>query len=163
MVSRRADRLALRELHGYVWGVIALLALSLFYAFLQVGCVRPFLWPAGPGALLEGDPSAVMPLMARPPDLSAGGGRAAVVSAVVPASPAARAGIAAGDAVVSERRDGRQTVELSNLASPSAAERLAAWRDMYRLGVSGDVEWTLERGSRQVRLERLPAWRAPAR
>src|SRR5262245_36834316 len=162
MASRRGERLALQELHGYVWGVIALLFLSIVYAFLQIGYVRPFLWPAGTGAAIAGDPRTEVPLMARPPNLSARDRSAAVVSDVFPATPAARDGISTGDVVLVERRaDGRQ-VDLTALSSAPAAQRIAAWRDMYRLGVSGQVEWTLQ-GGRSATLDRLPVWSAPGR
>src|SRR4029079_977994 len=97
----------------------------------------------------------------RPPAIRTGDRQAAVVSAVAPASPAERAGVRQGDVVLAERRDDGREVDLSTLGSATPAARLATWRDLYRLGVSGAVVWTLGDGG-QVRLPRRPARGAPA-
>ena len=37
---------------------MATVALTLVYAVLQISFVRPFLWPAGTGAAIAGDPAS---------------------------------------------------------------------------------------------------------
>ena len=59
----------LERLPRFAWAIIAIVALSVLYTVIQVGLVRPYLWPAGTGATLAGDPKAHLPLKARPPDV----------------------------------------------------------------------------------------------
>ena len=61
----------LERLPAFAWAVIAVVALSVLYTVIQVALVRPYLWPAGTGATLAGDPTAHLPLKARPPDVAA--------------------------------------------------------------------------------------------
>jgi predicted Ser/Thr protein kinase len=161
----RADRAG--GLHGlprYAWCVIAVLVLSAFFAILQVGFVRPYLWPAGTGATLARDPAAQLPLRPRPPRPHDQLGHPASIEQVAPATSADRAGLAAGDVILSERRvrDGRHA-DLSRTAT--ADEVLDAWRLRYRLGASGPVDWRIRSDGRErtVRLERPAIWRAPNR
>ena len=46
------DPVKLERLPRAAWGIIGVLLLSVLYAILHIGFVRPFLWPAGAGALL---------------------------------------------------------------------------------------------------------------
>ena len=163
--TTRGDRLGLEGLHAFTWIVIAAVALTLVYAALQIGFVRPFLWPAGTGAAIDGDPAAALPLRARPPAVDADRGRPAAVARVAEGSPAARAGIRQGDVVLSQVRAGIGRADLSALGGADPAARLAAWRDTYRLGVQGDITWTIRSGEdeRTVTLERPTAWRSPNR
>ncbi len=156
-LTTQQERLGLDGLHAYTWGVIGAIALTLLYAVLQVAFVRPFLWPAGTGAAIAGDPSAAMPLIARPPDVEAGRGRPATVERVSKQSPAERAGIRPGDVLLVEERPGVGRVDFSALPQATSSERLQIWRDRYELGVRGDVEWTVRStasGSRTVTLQR---------
>ena len=50
--------------------------------------VRPYLWPAGTGATLAGDPTAQLPLKARPPDVAAYFTSPPEIARVAPGSPA---------------------------------------------------------------------------
>ena len=123
---------------------MAIVVLSLAYAVLQIGFVRPFVWPAGTGAAIAGDPASRLPLVARPPDVTADAGRPAAILRVSNDSPASRAGVRVGDHAISQARAGVGRADYSRVPTASPSERLAAWRDTYRLGVSGDVEWTFE-------------------
>ncbi len=159
----RRDRLALGELHGYMWVVIALVGLSLVYGVIQIGSVRPYLWPAGTGALLDADPAGPLPLMARPPAIRAEVGRPATVIDLAPGSPAATAGIRTGDVILSAHRDtGDRGANLDRLRTDGADARLAVWRDLYLIGVSGPVTWLIEspRGPARATLTRPPVWRS---
>lgn len=162
----RRDRLGLEGLHGYMWGVIVLVALSFFYAVLQIGFVRPFLWPAGTGATIAGDPAAAFPLIARTPNVHADLGHAAVIARVARGTPAAGARLSPGDIILGqEGPEAGGAADFSSLTTATAGERLAAWRDAYRLGVSGPVRWTVEsaRGREIVDLPRPTAWRSTER
>jgi GAF domain-containing protein len=121
--TTRRDRLGLEGLHAFTWGVIALVVLSLAYAVLQIGLVRPFLWPAGTGAMVTGDPAGAVPLVARPPTVAADLGRAATVERVAEGSPAAEAGIREGDVIVLESIQDRQA-DLSSLVVSQIDEAL---------------------------------------
>ena len=163
--TTRGDRLGLEGLHAYTWIVMAVVALSLVHAALQIGLVRPFLWPAGTGAAIDGDPAAALPLRARPPAVAHDRGRPATVARVAADSPAARAGIHVGDVVLAQERAGIGRADLSALGEADPGARLDAWRDAYRLGVYGSVAWTLRsrEGERTVILDRPAAWSAPDR
>ena len=155
-LTTQQERLGLDGLRAYTWGVIGVIALTVWYAVLQVAFVRPFLWPAGTGAAIAGDPSAAMPLIARPPDVEAGRGQPAIVERVSKQSPAERAGIRPGDVLLVEERPGVGRVDLSALPQAASAARLQIWRDRYQLGVRGDVVWTVRSASglRTVTLQR---------
>jgi len=125
----RRDRLGLEGLHGYMWGVIALVALSFFYAVLQVGFVRPLLWPAGTGATIAGDPAAAFPLIARTPNVHADLGQAAVIARVASGTPAAGARLAPGDIVLAQEGPQRGRVaDFSSLTTATPGARRGARR-----------------------------------
>jgi len=63
-----SDPVRLERLPAFAWCVIGVVALSVLYTILQVGFVRPYLWPAGVGATYQGDSSTDTPLRARPPN-----------------------------------------------------------------------------------------------
>jgi eukaryotic-like serine/threonine-protein kinase len=166
MARRRSgDQRGLEGLHAYAWGVIAVVVLSLIYALLQVGFVRPYLWPAGTGAAIAGDPASALPLVARPPNMGAERGREAVVARVAPGTPAADAGITSGDVLIARTGANGRRVDFSKLSSATPAERLALFRDIYHLGPRESGEWTLRAGSgsRTVNIAAAAAWRSPAR
>ncbi len=165
MARRRAhDRQGLEGLHAYAWGVIAVVVLSLIYAVLQVGFVRPYLWPGGAGAAIAGDPASAIPLIARPPNVQAEVGREAVVARVAPGTPAAGAGIASGDVLIA-RANASGRVDFSALSSAAPGKRLALFRDTYHLRPTESGDWTLRSagGQRTLRIAAASAWRSPAR
>lgn len=159
--TRRQDRLALQGLHAYTWVVAATLVVVVVCAVLQVGFVRPYLYPAGAGAIVSGEAAGRLPLIARPPDVR-NDGAAGTVIAVAGRSPAADAAVAPGHQVLSQVTDG-PAVDFSRVRNAAPAERLAVWRDSYRLGVRGPAWWQLESGggTRRVLLDRPAAWRTP--
>ena len=92
-------RVRLERMPAHAWGVAAVVLLSLVYALFEVSLVRPYLWPAGTGALLTSDPASRLPLIARPPDVRGQVARATVVTAVAPGSPAAKLGLTTGTTI----------------------------------------------------------------
>ncbi|MCA1650829.1 MAG: serine/threonine protein kinase [Acidobacteria bacterium] len=165
----RGNRISLEALPRYVWGVVAVIALSVVYAVLQIGVVRPHLWPAGDGIVLAGDPTVRQrPLIARPPDVVRHAGEPAHVVSIEPSSPAAQAPggpVLPGDRVLALRRGDGAAVDLSHLDSTDSAGRLAAWRSTYWLGITDPLTWTLSRegvAPRVLTLPRLTAWRSTA-
>jgi hypothetical protein len=150
----------LARLPPFAWCVIAVVVLSVIYTVVQVGFVRPYLWPAGAGARFTGDPSSIFPIKARPPDLRTHFGDL-VIAEVSPGSPAAGAGLVPGDRVVNVMTaDSEQAQFFGDDAS--LTRRISAWRDFYRSGVSGLVSWRVMNGPdvRTVELQRPPAWSA---
>jgi GAF domain-containing protein len=155
----------LERLPRLAWGIIAVLALAVVYSILQIGLVRPWLWPAGTGARLQDDPSARIPLMARPPDVRRELTGPLRVVEVVVGSSGERAGIAAGDSVLAIRAG--ETAPAVNLrAVPSERERLDAWRNLYWTGVRTPTRWELVRGGTgaeaAVEIAPEPVWRTTA-
>jgi hypothetical protein len=156
----RAD---LNALPRYAWGVAAVLVVSIVYAVLQVGMVRPYLWPAGAGAALAGDPSARFPLRARPPEIAREAGHPAIVASIAADSPASELGVRPGDRLiaVSDPHTGRK-LDFSKIDPANAARRLELWRDTYWLGVSGPVEWRIHGRPAPLLLQRPAVWKRHA-
>ena len=124
---------------------------------MQVVLVRPYLWPAGPGATIAGDPSSLFPIKARPPDVRTEFGPRPRISHVAPGTPAAAHGIAVGDRVLAIARAGGADAVRFDAPLSQSVERLAVWRASYRLGVRGPVEWHVQPSSgpaRTVTLDR---------
>jgi eukaryotic-like serine/threonine-protein kinase len=138
-----SDAARLERLPPFAWLVIVIVCLTVIYAVMQVLVVRPHLWPAGAGAGIAGDPAAHLPLKARPPDVRTAFGPAPLVTHVAPGSPAEAHGLTVGDRVLSIKRVGEFPPVRFDAPLVTGQERLAAWRDFYRLGVGGDVEWTI--------------------
>ena len=163
---RRTEPLRLERLSPFARLVIAVVVLAIVSALLQILFVRPYLWPAGAGAQLNGDPTAVLPLKARPPDVRHAFTSPPAIVHVAPGSPAHSASIAAGSQLLEQARAGATTpvrFEAAGLATPEG--RLDAWREWYRSGVRGPVTWTVRdsAGDRPpVVLERPAAWRTGA-
>jgi hypothetical protein len=162
--DRRSDRL--ERLTPSVWGVLLVVALGTIYLVLQVGFVRPYLWPGGHGLALAGDSTFAgavdrILLLARPPAITDRG--LTIVRAIAPGSPAAQSGLAPGDEVVglSSVRI-REAIDLDRMASAGA--QLEGWRSAYRMGLIGPVtlrvrtEGRRDTAVRDVTLERPPAW-----
>jgi len=140
---------------------IVVVALSVVYMVLQVGCVRPHLWPAGDGGRIGSASAAV--LLGRPPSIDA---NAVTVVDVRPGTAAHLAGLRAGDVfleIVNLRTNER--VDTRNFMMDDASGRLMAWRDGYRIGVRDPIEVAVYRPSENreltVRLVRPGAWRLP--
>ncbi|MEO7272207.1 MAG: serine/threonine-protein kinase [Vicinamibacterales bacterium] len=148
-------RVRLERLPAHAWAVIAVLVLSLGYALLDVTRVRPYLWPAGTGAMVTADPASHWPLISRPPDLQQDVARLIVVTAVEPSTPAARHGVTPGATVDAITARGT-AVDLRPSARLAPPAEIAAWRARYWSGVSGPVTWRLrdEAGAREVTIER---------
>jgi hypothetical protein len=165
MVPARTTLLRLERFPPHAWGVIAVIALSILYGAIQVALVRPFLWPAGAGAIVSSDQLTTAPLIARPPAIDDRSGGGATVTAVAHGSPAAQAGVVPGCILLSIRRDDGSLIA-RNAPGSDAAERLDGWRAMYWSGVSGPVIWTIlapDAARRDVRLNRPAVWRSGAR
>jgi predicted Ser/Thr protein kinase len=160
------DRVRLERLPAHSWAVIAVLILSLLYALFEVFLVRPYLWPAGTGALLASDPASRFPLIARPPDVRKQRGHAPAVLSVAADSPAASLGIRKDTEVAEVKRLAR-TVDLRAATQQGPAADLEAWRALYWLGVRGPVSWrvhdtTGDQGDREVKLDRPSVWTSAA-
>jgi tRNA A-37 threonylcarbamoyl transferase component Bud32 len=157
------DPVRLERLPPFAWFVIGVVALAVLCVLLQVLAVRPYLWPAGAGVLLKGDPASHVPLKARPPDIRTEFDGAPAISRVAPGSPAAMQGVTEGNRLLSShdpRTERRVTFDDRTRTEPG---RLAAWRDLYWTGVSGFVEWEVDGpdgGTRRVTLDRSAVWRS---
>ena len=147
-----------------LWVVTALVALTLGCAALQAVTVLPYLWPAGGGMTVSGEPPPDLPLPARPPQVDRLVGSTPLVQSVAPGSPAAAAGLRPGDRVLDVGRLGGPKADLSRLASAGEAEWLNAWRDTYWLGVRGSLEWHSSNltGDFRTVIDRPAAWSARA-
>jgi tRNA A-37 threonylcarbamoyl transferase component Bud32 len=155
------DAARLERLPPFAWFVIAIVCLTVIYTVMQVWLVRPYLWPAGTGASIAGDPATHLPLKARPPDVRTDFGATPFVAHVAPESPAAARAIAIGDRVLVIKRLDRPQPVRFDVPLATSRERLAAWRDFYWLGVSGTVEWTIQPAngpSTRPTLERPAIW-----
>ena len=158
--SSPVERVSLERLPAWAWPLGVLLALSVACAILQIGFVRPYLWPAGTGARIAGDPTSRVPLLARPADIRSELDGPAPMLDVQPHSPAALGDLRAGDLLLSQRAvDSSTAATLLPAADPIT--RLGVWRMLYWQGVARTVEWTVRSGSssRVITLERIPASR----
>ena len=138
---------------------IIVVLLSGVYMVLQVGYVRPHLWPAGDGARLSAYSAAVM--LGRPPDVDAA---SVTIAEVLPGSAAMEAGLGTGDVfreVVNIRT--RDRVNARNVQTTDASGRLRTWRDAYRVGVRDPIRAVVFRPAEarelDVTLLRPAAWR----
>jgi hypothetical protein len=156
-----AEPARLDRLPPFAWAVIAVVGLAVVYTILQVLLVRPYLWPAGAGVTLAGDPTAHLPIRARPPDVTRDFTHPPEIVRVAEGSPADDSGIVAGDRLRAQRAAGdpRRNVAFDDRLA-SEAGRVAVWRELYRAGVRGPVRWEVEsRGGavREVALDRPSA------
>ncbi len=118
-------------------------ALAAIYVVLQVGYVRPHLFPAGAGALIAGESEATR--LGRPPMLGEG---AITVRLVLDGSPADTAGLREGDVILEELNvRTRERLDLRSFARVSAADKLRAWRNAYKLGMRDPLALTVLRPS----------------
>src|SRR5687768_17314054 len=134
-VPSPVERVTLERLPRWAWAVTAVLGLSVICAALQIGFVRPHLWPAGAGARLSGDPASRIPLHARPADVRTELDGPLKVEEVHPGSPAASNGIQPGDVVVAQRvLTASSPLPLKTAGAATTAQRMALWREMYWAG-----------------------------
>ena len=157
----RLDRLS-----PFAWAVIVVVGLAVVYTILQVLLVRPYLWPAGTGVSLAGDPTAHLPIRARPPDVTRDLTRPPEIVRVAEGSPADESGIVAGERLRAQRATGdpRRNVTFDDRLA-SEAGRVTVWRELYRAGVSGPVQLDVESRDgvvREVALDRPSAMRSGA-
>jgi eukaryotic-like serine/threonine-protein kinase len=159
-----SEPVRLERLPPFAWAVIPVVALSLLCTVLQISLVRPYLWPAGAGAMLAGDPTAHFPIRARPPDVSTDFAGPLTVVRVAPESPAAAAtpdsgvrlpGTSAAARAVVVEGDRVAAIRWLNIADAAAGsvsfeptpgdanQRLELWRHFYRAGTRGPVEWVI--------------------
>jgi eukaryotic-like serine/threonine-protein kinase len=151
----------LERLPPFAWFVIGIVALTVVYAVIQIALVRPYLWPAGTGAALAGDPATHLPLKARPPEITRYFTEAPEIAQVAPNGPAALQQIVPGSRLIAQHpASGGPPVEFDARLSTDAG-KLAVWRDWYRAGLSGPVIWEIaspDGARRMVPLDRPAAW-----
>jgi tRNA A-37 threonylcarbamoyl transferase component Bud32/GAF domain-containing protein len=159
---------------GALWPVGAAAALGILYLVMDVGLVRPYLWPAGHGFRIAGDSRLVgasdeTPIFARPPAIDDHPVGATVIRDVLPGSAAERAGLRQGDVLLRQRNSlTGASVDFGPLLMAEPPTQIAVWREAYWTGARGAVEITIERDgpdavSRQeLRVAREPVWRSQA-
>jgi eukaryotic-like serine/threonine-protein kinase len=157
-----SDPLRLERLPAFAWYVIAVVTLAVLYTILQILVVRPYLWPAGAGVLIEGDPVSQVPLKARPPDVSVHFATPPELVRIAPDSPAAKNSIAPGTRLLQQTRvdDPSRTTRFDERLSTPAG-RIEVWRELYRTGVKGAVRWevaTPTGESRTLTVARPAVW-----
>jgi hypothetical protein len=172
MAAPSLDTKRLERLPRFKWFVIGVVALSAVYTIMQVGLVRPYLWPAGAGAMIDGDPAAELPLKARPPDLNRDFIEISSITHVAVGGPAGALGLQEGDALFSAStpdsglRLALDRCGLGGTWTLPAECGLEGWRDWYRMGVSGPLVWQVSSGTnpvpRAITVERLSVWRSGA-
>jgi eukaryotic-like serine/threonine-protein kinase len=162
MADPLPNRERLDRLPAHAWVVMAVVCLAVVYIAIQATQVRPYLWPAGSGMRVTGDPASRIPLLFRPPALDPQ--PPGTVVAVAPRSPAAAERVRPGDVIRSlERPGGHDRVESTVAGGADAAARLEIWRRSYWLGVSGPVTAEVVRADgtvSQVPLPRPAVWRS---
>jgi hypothetical protein len=162
-MSPASEPVRLDRLPPFAWAIIGVVGLTVVYTVIQVLLVRPYLWPAGNGATLAGDPTTHLPLKARPPDVSADFTGPPEIVRVAPGSPAAVAGVASRSRLHAQHLvddPARRLTFDGRLASESG--RIEVWRELYWMGVRGAVVWDLETPDgegRRLTLDRPSAWR----
>ncbi len=143
-----SEPVRLERLPLFAWAVIVVVGLSVLSTIIQVLLVRPYLWPAGTGATLAGDPTVHLPIKARPADVRTAFAGPLEVTRVAAGSPAAAKGLVERDRVlginkISSTVNDHFTV-LFQPEPTDEAQRLALWRTFYRMGVRGPVEWVIQ-------------------
>jgi len=117
---------------------------------LQLGVLRPRLWPAGGGLILSG--GALMASLAEPAPISVAMvpdprpflGQPVTVARLWPDGAAARAGLRAGDHVVAMGDAKGHHVNFGPTLPDEVAGALAVWRQMYRLSPIGPLTLHVE-------------------
>jgi len=148
------------------WITASIVLFGIVHTSLQISTTRPNLPPGGDGAYVTGDViqsgvGAGRLLVARPPALDTSITSALTVREVLPGSPAARAGVRAGDGILQETN--ANTGRMAAFPpGATALDRLASWRDAYWVGLSGPIVVKLrdpEGRVRSTRITREPVWR----
>ena len=160
-----SEPVRLERLPAFAWAVIAVVGLAVLYTVVQVMLVRPYLWPAGTGATLAGDPTAQLPLKARPPDVAASFTSPPEIARVAPGSPADANQVVPRSTLLAQALAGdpQRTVRFDERLSTEAG-RIAVWRDLYWVGVRGPVVWNIaapDGTARQITMNRPAALRSP--
>ena len=147
--------------------LVLVTALTLAIIYVQLGVMRPRLWPAGAGLVLSGD--AVMGALAEPaafgvprlPDIRSVMGQPVVVSRVWPGGAADRAGLSPGTLVTAVEDQAGHRVTLGDRLPASAAGVLAIWRQMSALAATGPLTIDVVDSTglpRRVTVARLAIW-----
>jgi hypothetical protein len=129
------------RLTPFAWSVIGVVTLTVMYTVIQVVLVRPYLWPAGAGVTMAGDPIAHLPLRARPPEIVHAFTAAPAITRVAPGSPADAQHIRRGERLLAQERiDNGRGVQFDDRLDREDG-RIAAWRELYWSGVRGPIVW----------------------
>lgn len=156
-----SEPVRLERLPAFAWAVIAVVGLSVLCTVVQVMLVRPYLWPAGTGATLAGNPTAQLPLEARPPDVAAYFISPPEIARVAPGSPADANHVVPHSTLLAQELAGdpQRAVRFDDRLS-SEAGRIAVWRELYWVGVRGAVVWNVaasDGNARQITMDRPAA------
>ncbi|MDH4064882.1 MAG: PDZ domain-containing protein, partial [Acidobacteriota bacterium] len=148
--------------------IVAVAVLSVTALVLQLGVLRPRLWPAGGGFVLSG--GGLMASLAEPSPISVAVvpdprpflSQPVVVARVWPGGAAARAGLQAGDHVVAVEDAAGHRVEMEPSLPADVEGALGVWRQMYRLSPTGPLTVHIEdapgRPRRRVVVPRPAVW-----
>ena len=120
-MRRRRDPRGPAPVPPFARAVTAVVVLAVVSALLQILFVRPYLWPAGAGAQLRGDPTVVLPLKARPPDVASAFTSPPEIFNLASGSPAAAEAIADRSVLIEQIRDGAASgarFDAERLATP---------------------------------------------
>jgi len=163
-----SDPVRLERLPPFARFVIGVVVLAVLYTLLQILLVRPYLWPAGIGAVLAGDPAAQLPLKARPPDVRSHFGGEPAILQIAPGSPASDSHLRDGSRLLSQTRvdDDARVVRFDDRRLATEDGRIAVWREWYLSGVSGQVVWDVtiaDARERRLTLDRPAVWQSKAR
>jgi GAF domain-containing protein len=153
----------LERLPPFAWAIIGVVGLTVLYTVIQVLLVRPYLWPAGTGATLAGDPTAHLPLKARPPDVGSNFTAPPEITRVAPGSPAEAKRVVPGSRLRAQYLVGNPSKVMFDARLASEAGRVEVWRELYWAGVRGAVDWDVEApdgARRRITLDRPSAWRS---
>jgi predicted Ser/Thr protein kinase/GAF domain-containing protein len=162
-IDPAADRPDSGKLPGWWWITAAFVALGLTYLMVTAVGVQPYLAPAGHGAIVRGDAAGSAAgdsglFGPRPPNLTDERTAVGTVLRVTPGSPAALAGLVAGDRILAT---GPESVGTLTAPAVDPATRLLRWRAAYRAGVAGPVTLRVQDRDGHVRsatVDRRAAW-----
>ena len=148
--------------------VSTILALAIAIAGLHLAVVRPYLWPAGAGIVLNGDRlfaslGELRPTpQLQPPDVMAVANTSVKVARANPSLSSGTNAIREGTAITSiySTRVGR--IELSQGIPGDPKQILTIWRDAYHLGARVPLEFRVQQAAdegRIIKIDREPVWR----
>jgi hypothetical protein len=146
--------------------IVVVAALAIASLYVQMGVLRPRLWPAGAGLILSGD--SLVATLAEPavfalphlPDVRPVLDQPVVVTSVWPGGAADRAGVVTGDHITAVEDDAGRRVEFGWRLPSTSAGVLEIWRQMNTLSPSGPL--TLDVGEvgsvRRITIDRPAVW-----